>query len=271
LRSIAIRLGVAALGVTALSAGLTAGAASAQAEEVTSTTVTITPASTVSAQALKVHAAVTFTKIKHTPITGTITFSATDHMGNPVELNCKAGDSVAIPSNGKAECLVPAGTLFAVDGPYTINAAYSGSGDGNFLASAGSATATPGQAASKITLKMNPLPVLASNASQVAIATVTAGPGTAGLSGTVTFAITSSDHNVTLDCTNSVVKGKLQLPLSGGTAQCDLPAKWLIIPAASKGNKHPYCAWSVTAFFSPSDSSYLAPLKGATKQGKAHS
>lgn len=279
MRSIAIRWGLAALGVTALSTGVASGAAGAQARragtsvtqanEATSTSVTITPAPAVSGQAVRVSADVSFTRIKHSPINGTVTFSATNKLGAAVALNCKAvtDDVAVVHKNGVAFCDVPAATLFASQGPYTITAAYSGSTDGNFDASTGSTTYSPAVAPTTIRIKLSPFRP-SSDSAETVTATVMAGPGTAGLYGDVVFVVTSGDHKVTPECTNSTAKSHEEVPLTGNTATCDVPAGWLMVPAPSTTDKHPKTDYAIVAQFS-GNGDYQAPIKAASKTGKA--
>jgi hypothetical protein len=257
------RLGTFLAGTAILATGFIAvGATAASAQQSTTTSVIGKPVATISGEGIELKAQVTFTPIKRSPLAGTITFSAVDNGGNAVELSCNKGDAPSVSPKGKAICYVPGGILFSGVAPYTITATFA-STNPNFDGSFGSTTAAPTIANTKIGLRMNPRRVKSGDAA-VAIATVTAGKGTKGLSGTVTFGITSGDSKVPLKCTNSTSSKGVQVPLTGKHAQCDLAAGWVLLPTA----KHAKTTWTVTAFFTPTSSSdYVAPPAFASKRG----
>jgi hypothetical protein len=256
MRFIPRRLGLILAGAAVLASGITVvGVSAASALQTTTTSVGGKPTATVSGQFVVLKADVVFTKIKHSPITGTVAFTATDRNANVVDLTCNKGDTPKISKSGKAFCWVPEGVLMAGSGPYTVTATYSG--DLNFATSFGTTTLAPTVATTHVHLKLKPR--AKPGVAAVATATVVAGKGTKGLSGSVTFQITSTDSKVALRCTNSTVKGGENVPLTGNKARCDLASGWLELGSA----KDAKTVWGVTASFSGNTSDYSSTTKDA--------
>ncbi|HXW35891.1 MAG TPA: hypothetical protein VEJ87_15050, partial [Acidimicrobiales bacterium] len=225
------------------------------------------PLSTVSGDAVHLLATVSFAKIKDAPMSGTVTFSATNIHHTSVTLTCKTGDPATVNKDGRAQCDLTAPTFFASGGPYVIAASYSGSSDGNFDKSTGTTTITPAVASTKISLKLSPKKPNSSSGETVT-ADVKAGPGTAGLYGDVVFVITSSNgRKADLVCSNSTLPKRETVPLTGHEAVCDIPTGWLKVPSATSSTKHPFDAWTIVAQFD-GNADYSAPQIAAHKQGK---
>jgi Bacterial Ig-like domain (group 3) len=253
-------LGAGLLGTSVLAAGLVVGAGAASAQQTTTMTFASHPSHIISGESVSLKAKVGFAKIKHTHISGTVTFTATDGQGNAFELSCHPKDAVNIQANGKAECNIRAGELLAGNGPYTVTASYSG--DTNFDAVSTQETLAPAVANTKIYLGFKPKP--ANGAAATLTARITAGKGTKGISsGNVTFTVFSSNGGA-VTCTNSTLKGHETVPVTGHVAQCDLAAGWIRVPAG----KHS-ATWTASAIYI-GNSSYTPTVKEARAQGKVH-
>jgi uncharacterized repeat protein (TIGR01451 family) len=69
--------------------------------------------------------------------TGQATFAVTHESGNSVAFTCESGTDTVTLRRGSASCTLPAGVLFADDGPYNVGVTYGG--DSNYLGSSGDA------------------------------------------------------------------------------------------------------------------------------------
>ena len=141
--------------------------------------------------------------------TGTVTWTITSAGGTVIP--CASGNTAVNESTGKTTCNVASQELFAADGPYTVNVAYSG--DANFATSTGTYVQNVSKAGSKV--KVTLTPPASSGSPAIITAAVSGVPATAGTpTGTVTFAVTS-EAGATVACDSSDT-----LTLSAGTATC---------------------------------------------------
>jgi hypothetical protein len=138
--------------------------------------------------------------------------------------------------------------LLAAASPYTVTASYGG--DSNFAPVAESIPYTVSPAASRMTLSYKK-PTSGSPTTIVAI--VKSGPGSAAVTGSVTFAVAAA-HNaqgVKPFCagTNPKVTQNNTQPLVNGRAKCVLPAGWIVVPKATTADKHPRTGWMFSASY----------------------
>jgi len=227
----------------------------------TATTLTVTPSKTLinSGQALTFLAAVAPNKVDTVKATGTVDWTVRSATGAAVP--CTTVTPLSL--GGKSKCTIAKGILLAGDAPFTASATYSG--DATFAGS--SATATVDGTSSKTAVKMvlDAKPV--SGASTTVTVTVSDGPATTLVSGTVIFTISSTYHSTgTTRCTGSLtpVSANNVKPVVAQQAVCVIPAGWFKVPSPSSTNPKPRGSWSISATYN-GNSSFLPSYK--TMQG----
>lgn len=157
----------------------------------------------------------------------------------------------ALALGGKSRCKIGKGVLLGGDSPYTAVANYGG--DGTFGSSQGSGTVavTPGITRVKLALGKA---VPTGGASITVTATVTDGPATGLLAGSVVFTPASQYHagGTSVSCTGSASPASANniQPVVDQVATCVLPAGWMTVPKVAKNNPHPKDGWSISAVYS---------------------
>lgn len=242
------RAALAAVAGLTLSAGLVAVSsvpAFADGPAATTLTVTASKTSLVSGQAVNFVALVAPSKIGKTKITGSVTWTVTDHNGT----SYPCSTLVPLSGGGKSRCMLARGILLAGDAPFTATATYSG--DANFASSEGSATSAATVATTRAKIALSAVPT--SGAATAITVTVSDGPATALIEGQVVFTVTSSNHQagVAVRCSGTAtpVASNNIKTLSSQVAVCNLPAGWLLVPKVTTINPRPFATWSVSAVY----------------------
>lgn len=212
----------------------------------TTTTMVVTSkqASIVSGRLATFKAVISPNKVGKTAITGSVTWTITGNDGSSV--SCTSTNKFG--ASGTSLCKVGTGVLVAAASPYTVTASYSG--DANFAPVAESIPFTVTAATTRMTLKYGKPH---DSTSTTIVATVSSGPGSAAVSGNVTFAVAASfsAKGVKPFCegTNPSPSANNTQPLVNGKATCVLPAGWLAVQAPSTANKHPKTRWTISASY----------------------
>jgi hypothetical protein len=208
---------------------------------------TITPkqATIVSGQLATFKAVITPNKVGKSGISGSVTWTIAGSDGS--SLSCSSTNKFG--SSGVSLCKVDKAILLAAGSPYTVTAAYGG--DANFAPVTQSIPYTVTVATTRMTIKYSPKPQ--SSVSTTIVATVKSGPGSAAVTGNVTFAVAASfaAKGVKPFCegTNPVPSANNTQPLVNGKATCVLPAGWLAVQPSSSANKHPKTRWTISASY----------------------
>jgi hypothetical protein len=239
---------VAGAGAVATASILALNPFSASAADAAATTTTVTA----SAHATAGHS-VKFTATVSPRATGIVTFTITGSDSSPVP--CLGGNAPALKPTGAAICKVAPGVLKASASPYTVTASYAG--NANFASSTGTMSESIGLATPTVKVTVDQTPAT----HQASTFTATVSGSTAGApTGTVTFIVTAQkpSHAKTLVCQG----GKVQALSATGTppqmtATCLLPATWLKLKKANKGDPNPSNTWTVVANYN-GDKSYQA-------------
>jgi hypothetical protein len=171
--------------------------------------------------------------------TGTVSWTIVGSDSSTVA--CTA--SAAILPSGKAKCSVAPGLLLANASPYTVTATYSG--DDNFATATGSTseTVTSGVSRMKITLDAKPT---SGNPSVVTVV-VRSGVGSVALTGLVGYANNSTSSTTKAYC--SGIKSENFQHLVQNVATCDLPAGWIVVPAATPFDKRPRAQYFINVTY----------------------
>jgi hypothetical protein len=247
----------------ALAIGAPAGAASetvvAAAKTATTTTVTARDPSVVTGRPVVFFAVVSPSKVGHTKLSGTLSWTLTARNGG--HLRCSV--STSVNRGGKAKCKIDKGVLLASETPLTVTARYSG--DPNFGPSYGTVVqgATNGVTRVRLVLPVRPM----TGAPTLVKAYVKDGPGTNLIVGYVTFVISSamSSHGPVTTC-GGTTPASNKRPIINGVATCYLRRGWVVNPPATGPHSHRRTAWSITATYSGSFS--FSPST-STKSGHA--
>ncbi len=212
----------------------------------TTTSMVITPKqpTLVSGRLATFKATVTPNKVGKTGISGTVTWTITGSDNSSV--SCTSTNKFG--SAGISLCKVDKAILLAAASPYQVTATYNG--DANFAPVTESISYTVDPATSSMTLKYaKPT----SESATTIVATVKSGPGSAAVTGNVTFAVAAaySAKGVKPYCagTNPTPTANNTQPLVNGQATCVLPAGWLVVPTATTADKHPKTRWSFSASY----------------------
>jgi len=261
----AVAVSVAVVGTTAV----VAGPAFADAATTTSLTVTANKTTMTSGKSVSFTAVVVPAKVGTTKITGSVGWTVVGHDGSTVPCTTVT----ALTGGGKSRCQIEKGTLLGAASVYTATATYSG--DAAFATSTGSTTleVTPG--ITRVMIEMSAVP--SSGAATTITATVSDGPATPLVAGTVVFTVNSQFHapgtplnsGGAIRCTGTALPAASNntKTLVAQVATCSVPAGWMTVPNATKTNPKPQDAWSVTATYNgnASFSSSSSSKKGTAK------
>ena len=265
-----LRLAGMAVVVSAAVIGSTAVvAAPAFADAATATTLTVTANKTTmtSGKPVSFTAAVVPAKVGTTKITGVVDWTVVGHDGSIVPCTT----ITALSGGGKSRCHILKGSLLGAASVYTATATYSG--DAAFATSTGSTTleVTPGITRVKIDISAVPT----SGAATTFTATVSDGPATPLVAGTVVFTVNSQYHAPGTPLNSGAIRcSGTALPVASNNtktlvaqvATCSVPAGWMTVPNATKANPKPQDGWSVVATYNGNSSFFSS---SASKRGTA--